>query len=300
MNCRRPDGLDVYCRHCTRERMRSKRRRYLASGRCAECGQPRADSSSIRYCRRCTERYAGRSTSYSRDLRMQVLRAYSNESPRCACCDEPNLLFLTLDHIENGGRVHRRNQGTQGVFRELKRGGFPVGFRVLCFNCNLARGFYGHCPHEGLAPTPIVCVEPTRYVSATEDTKRCTRCAANLPWADFYPDKSTPSGLQSRCRLCTREAGVARLRAARIQALLHYGAGDVRCACCGEREEKFLALDHINGDGPRQPGVRRGGNTFYAWLIKQGFPTGLRLLCHNCNCAKGRNRECPHVATSAV
>src|SRR6266536_2250650 len=34
--------------------------------------------------------------------------------------------------------------------------------------------------------------------------------------------------------------------------------------------EKFLALDHIDGDGRRQPGVRRGGNRFYAWLIKQG------------------------------
>jgi hypothetical protein len=22
------------------------------------------------------------------------------------------------------------------------------GYRVLCHNCNLARGFYGYCPHE--------------------------------------------------------------------------------------------------------------------------------------------------------
>jgi hypothetical protein len=60
-----------------------------------------------------------------------------------------------------------------------------------------------------------------------------------------------------------------------------------------------LALDHINGEGPRQPGRRVGGNTFYAWLKKQGYPAGLRVLCHNCNCAKGRDRDCPHAAMRA-
>ena len=25
---------------------------------------------------------------------------------------------------------------------------FPKGFQVLCHNCNLAKGFYGKCPHE--------------------------------------------------------------------------------------------------------------------------------------------------------
>jgi hypothetical protein len=81
---------------------------------------------------------------------------------------------------------------------------------------------------------------------------------------------------------------------------VHYGRGDVRCGCCGEVREQFLALDHIDGDGPRQPGARRGGNTFYVWLKKQGYPPGLRVLCHNCNCAKGKNRDCPHVVASAA
>jgi hypothetical protein len=30
----------------------------------------------------------------------------------------------------------------------MKRNNFPPGFRVLCRNCNGARGFYGYCPHE--------------------------------------------------------------------------------------------------------------------------------------------------------
>jgi len=31
----------------------------------------------------------------------------------------------------------------------LKRHGYPADeFRVLCHNCNAARGYYGYCPHE--------------------------------------------------------------------------------------------------------------------------------------------------------
>lgn len=36
----------------------------------------------------------------------------------------------------------------QAVYYWLKRNHYPPGFRVLCSNCNFARGKYGHCPHE--------------------------------------------------------------------------------------------------------------------------------------------------------
>lgn len=77
---------------------------------------------------------------------------------------------------------------------------------------------------------------------------------------------------------------------------MHYSAGGMRCACCKEAHSMFLALDHIGGEGPRMPGVSRKGNAFFAWLKRQEFPPGLQVLCHNCNCAKGRNQSCPHVS----
>ena len=233
---------------------------------------------------------------------MRVLRAYSGEAPACACCGESRLPFLTLDHISNGGRAHRRRcKGWQGVFRELVRSGFPPGYQVLCFNCNLARGAYGACPHKATideSPRPIKPRKPVISGAEPDSRKRCTCCKQDLPLAAFYADKGTRSGLQSRCRTCTRDASLARLRAARQEALQHYGDRDLRCACCGEREEKFLVLDHINGGGPRRPGEWHGGNVFYAWLARRGFPPGLRLLCHNCNCAMGRDRTCPHGAAA--
>jgi hypothetical protein len=236
---------------------------------------------------------------YSRDLKLQVLRAYSNQLPGCACGGETNLLFLTLDHIYSGGRAHRGRQGTQGVLRELKRDGFPSGFRVLCFNCNLASGLYGTCAHHGQGRSePAFRTEIETHELA--GGRRCTRCKRSLAAVAFYADKGGPGGLQSRCRVCTREASIHRLRADRREALAHYSNGDVQCQCCGEREEMFLALDHINGQGPRQPGGRSGGNTFFTWLRKRGYPAGLRVLCHNCNCAMGKDRECPHEAAGGV
>jgi hypothetical protein len=298
-NCRLADGLDKQCRTCNQERMRRKRMRHLAAGECTDCGAPVGDSRSRWYCRRCSTRYPTRGTLGSRNLRAQVLRAYGGDEPVCACCGQDRFQFLTLDHVENGGRLHRLSRGTQGVYRELRRKGFPSGFRVLCFNCNLARGLYGACPHAGAGATLHGNLGEHADVVEAGSLRQCTRCRQELPPVAFYPDKGTRSGRQSRCRTCTRAASVTRLRAARWEALAHYGGHDVRCICCGECEQRFLALDHAGGDGPRQSGSRRGGNTFYVWLKKEGYPPGLQVLCHNCNCAKGKNRQCPHVPVAS-
>jgi hypothetical protein len=82
-------------------------------------------------------------------LRLKVLGHYSGGHMKCACCAESALEFLALDHIYGGGGRERRALGGGGrQFRHLVAQGFPPGYQVLCHNCNLARGFYGTCPHE--------------------------------------------------------------------------------------------------------------------------------------------------------
>jgi hypothetical protein len=34
-----------------------------------------------------------------------------------------------------------------------------------------------------------------------------------------------------------------------MEVLIHYNGNPPRCACCGETEERFLTIDHINNDG---------------------------------------------------
>jgi hypothetical protein len=76
--------------------------------------------------------------------------------------------------------------------------------------------------------------------------------------------------------------------------LNHYGS---KCACCGETEEKFLSVDHMNNDGANHR--RSGGKNITIWLIKNNFPEGFQLLCYNCNIAKGMYGQCPHKKEGA-
>lgn len=77
----------------------------------------------------------------------------------------------------------------------------------------------------------------------------------------------------------------------RTTVLATYGG---KCACCGEAEPKFLAIDHINGGGRKEREVHLG-YSFYMHLYKLPEPrTDLQVLCHNCNMAKGFYGVCPH------
>ena len=83
----------------------------------------------------------------TRALKEEVLAAYGG---RCDCCGEDHIEFLTIDHTKGDGAEHRRQVGKgRRIYKDLKKRGFPKeGYRVLCFNCNIALGFYGYCPHK--------------------------------------------------------------------------------------------------------------------------------------------------------
>ncbi len=81
-------------------------------------------------------------------IRLEVLKYYSkSDTPNCACCGENHIQFLGIDHINGEGNKHRKSI-SNNLYKWLYKSGFPAGFQVLCHNCNLARGFYGRCPHE--------------------------------------------------------------------------------------------------------------------------------------------------------
>jgi hypothetical protein len=62
---------------------------------------------------------------------------------------EQDVHFLALDHINNDGNKSRAKYGSGlSYFYMLKRKNFPPGYQILCHNCNLAKAFYGTCPHS--------------------------------------------------------------------------------------------------------------------------------------------------------
>jgi len=80
------------------------------------------------------------------------------------------------------------------------------------------------------------------------------------------------------------------VRRARTKVLDHYGG---KCSCCGEGEQIFLQVDHINDDGAEHRRTMKDGN-INAWLVREGFPPGFQLLCANCNWGKRMLGACPH------
>lgn len=93
-----------------------------------------------------------------------------------------------------------------------------------------------------------------------------------------------------------RKAHIIKERNLKIEVFSHYGGV---CGCCKEDELTMLTIDHINGGGTkhrRSIGLSGGGGQhFYKWLKDEGFPSGYRVLCINCNLSTYNNSGiCAH------
>lgn len=84
-------------------------------------------------------------------------------------------------------------------------------------------------------------------------------------------------------------------RRLKLEILTHYGGNPPQCACCKESHIEFLAIDHIGGGGNKhRKKVGIGWGKFYLWLKRQDYPSGFRVLCHNCNMSLSFYGYCPH------
>lgn len=81
---------------------------------------------------------------YRNKRRKQVIEAYGG---KCACCGEKEIKFLAYDHVNNDGKDHRKVISAQLLTGWIIRNNYPKNIQILCHNCNLAKGFYGKCPH---------------------------------------------------------------------------------------------------------------------------------------------------------
>lgn len=84
---------------------------------------------------------------YYHKLRLEVLTHYGGSPPKCACCPEGHIEFLSLDHIHGGGNKERKKYGVGGLLVFLRKNNFPDDYQVLCRNCNWAKS-HGGCPHQ--------------------------------------------------------------------------------------------------------------------------------------------------------
>lgn len=115
---------------------------------------------------------------------------------------------------------------------------------------------------------------------------------------DYPEGMSSQNAYYHRHKSQIRAYVKVKLREQRLMALEHYGGSPPSCRCCGETIIEFLSFDHINGGGSkhRKSGI---GNMSY-WLVKNNFPIGFQILCHNCNQAKAYYGQCPHKLAKEI
>jgi hypothetical protein len=95
-----------------------------------------------------------KSKKWRKELVIETISHYSSGTMKCACCGEPELYFLTIDHINNDGTKQRKELKISGGWRFyywLKLHGFPdnLGLQVLCADCQLGKERNGGiCPHK--------------------------------------------------------------------------------------------------------------------------------------------------------
>lgn len=82
-------------------------------------------------------------------IRQNILDHYGN---RCVCCGETTNEFLCIDHINGGGNQHRKSlkimSAGSSFYTWIIKNNYPDDLQILCHNCNMAKGFYGICPHQ--------------------------------------------------------------------------------------------------------------------------------------------------------
>ncbi len=161
------------------ERNKRLRERYVSLGLCSYCGHE-APPEGRKNCLTCAakrrrqwaelpaekravkhaqmmawrERHPGKNSETCRGVRQRLrLEIITHYGGQCACCGEATIEFLAIDHINGGGNKHRKevigfNCGGEQFYRWLRKNEFPEGFQVLCANCNMAKAYYGVCPHK--------------------------------------------------------------------------------------------------------------------------------------------------------
>jgi hypothetical protein len=152
------------------ERGAARRKELDRIGVCTRCGQ-RPQAVGMRYCNEClvvaprNRRWAKAPVhrkTYRRERQQEIKNACfaAYGGFRCNCCGESQTKFLTIDHMNNDGAIHRRTingvHGRSQIYRWLRRHGYPEGFQVLCFNCNSGRQLNGGiCPHQEKLDHPL-------------------------------------------------------------------------------------------------------------------------------------------------
>lgn len=161
-NSRSRDGLQQHCKTCHKvmtdrwdrnniDRKRAVNRVSMAAYRKKHPEKTRELNRKYRELH--GEEYKLAAREKNKRVRQEIISRYGG---KCECCGLDDYRFLCFDHKDNDGYMHRKAvRAGWSLHRWIISSSYPKSIRVLCFNCNFARAFYGGvnkiCPHQQLA-----------------------------------------------------------------------------------------------------------------------------------------------------
>lgn len=143
-------GKGLRCPECFKKKAQSGKKLYEKNSekkQCRGCSCKIDENGSKTLCSKCKAKHAEKCKKRRFELKKEVM---SNYGGKCSCCGEDNVYFLTIDHIFNDGKEHRKIVDATKFYDWLKKNNFPKDrFQILCFNCNMGKQFNGGiCPHK--------------------------------------------------------------------------------------------------------------------------------------------------------
>ena len=75
-------------------------------------------------------------------IKQNVISHYSNKTMLCGKCGFSDVRALTIDHVNGGGRKHRKELNLKAghqFYTWLVNQNYPEGFQVLCMNCQFIK-----------------------------------------------------------------------------------------------------------------------------------------------------------------
>ena len=128
------------------------------------------------------------------------------------------------------------------------------------------------------------------YNGWSNEERICSRCHKKKPISEFYRRKDRPRQFQSHCFSCDKYRTREYRAEIRRQLVEHYSKGTNKCLICGESRIEVLDIDHIKGGGIKDRSKYKTMFQYYL-RIKKDLPSGLRILCRNCNWLEWRKRQ---------
>lgn len=165
------------------------------------------------------------------------------------------------------------------------------GLCLYCRDCISAGRKYGKDAEK--ARTAVVLRKAEWVQLEGRGLRRCARCKQVKPLDGFGLNNMREDGLNTTCKICIAEYSRIRSRNRKELVIDKYGGA---CDCCGENMLEFLSIHHVNGDGgEHRQSLGRRWSALTDWLLKNDFPDGFAVLCHNCHSAISHNGSCPHA-----